>query len=58
MHLHGEEAIFVERGTGFVLFDGRRYDFRPRTIFHIPYRSAHQLRNTGTEPVVYLSGLA
>jgi mannose-6-phosphate isomerase-like protein (cupin superfamily) len=58
MHLHGEEAVFVERGTGFLLLDGRRYDFRPRTIFHIPYRSAHQLFNTGAEPVGYLSGLA
>ena len=58
MHLHGEESIFVERGTGFLLLDGRRYDFRPRTIFHIPYRSSHQLCNTGSEPVVYLSGLA
>src|SRR5713226_10514421 len=45
MHLHGEEAIFVELGTGFLLLDGRRYDFRPRTIFHIPYRSSHQLCN-------------
>lgn len=57
-HVHGEEAIFVERGTGFMLLDGQRYDFRPMTIFHVPYRSPHQLFNTGDEPVVYLSGLA
>jgi mannose-6-phosphate isomerase-like protein (cupin superfamily) len=57
-HAHGEEAIFVERGSGFLVLDGRRYDFFPRTIFHIPYRSTHQLFNTGDEPVVYLSGLA
>ena len=57
-HLHGEEAIYVERGEGFLLLDDMRYDFRPRTIFHIPYRSTHQLFNTGNEPVGYLSGLA
>lgn len=57
-HLHGEEAIFIERGTGFLLLDGHRYDFRPGTVLHIPYRASHQLVNTGAEPVVYLSGLA
>ena len=57
-HLHGEEAIYVERGEGFLLLDDARYDFRPATIFHIPYRSTHQLFNTGNEPVAYLAGLA
>src|SRR3989338_10156282 len=57
-HVHGEEAIYVERGAGFLLLDDRRYDFRRGTIFHIPYRSPHQLFNTGKEPVSYLSGLA
>lgn len=57
-HAHGEEAIYIERGEGFLVLDDRRYDFRPGTIFHIPYRSPHQLFNTGGEPVVYVSGLA
>jgi mannose-6-phosphate isomerase-like protein (cupin superfamily) len=57
-HRHGEEAIFIERGFGFLLLDDRRYDFTRRTILHVPYRSTHQLFNTGDEPVVYLSGLA
>ncbi len=57
-HLHGEEAIYVERGEGFLILDDRRYDFRRGTIFHIPYRSLHRLFNTGKEPVSYLSGLA
>lgn len=57
-HVHGEEAIYVESGEGFVLLDDRRYGFRRGTIFHIPYRSTHQLFNTGKEPVVYISGLA
>ena len=57
-HVHGEEAVFIESGEGFLLLDDRRYDFKCGTIFHIPYRSSHQLFNTGCEPVVYLSGLA
>lgn len=57
-HVHGEEAIYVERGDGFLILDDKRYDFRRGTIFHIPYRSPHQLFNTGKEPVSYLSGLA
>jgi quercetin dioxygenase-like cupin family protein len=57
-HAHGEEAIYVERGEGFLLLDDRRYDFRKGTIFHIPYRSPHQLCNTGDTAVSYLSGLA
>lgn len=57
-HSHGEEAIYVESGEGFLMLDDKRYDFRPGTIFHVPYRSKHQLFNTGKEPVGYLSGLA
>ena len=57
-HLHGEEAIYVEKGEGFLILDDRRYDFHRGTIFHIPHRSAHQLFNTGKEAVVYISGLA
>jgi quercetin dioxygenase-like cupin family protein len=57
-HAHGEEAIYVERGEGFLLLDDSRYDFRKGTVFHIPYRSPHQLFNTGDTPVSYLSGLA
>jgi quercetin dioxygenase-like cupin family protein len=57
-HTHGEEAIYIERGEGFLLLDDERYNFHNGTIFHIPYRSSHQLVNTGSEPVVYISGLA
>jgi quercetin dioxygenase-like cupin family protein len=57
-HLHGEEAIYIEQGEGCLVLDDKRYDFRRGTIFHIPYRSPHQLFNTGKETVVYVSGLA
>src|SRR5713226_184232 len=42
-HLHGEEAIYVERGEGFMILDDQRYDFHRGTIFHVPHRSSHQL---------------
>ena len=57
-HVHGEEAIYIERGTGFLLLDQERFDFRAGTALHVPFRVEHQLVNTGEEPVVYLSGLA
>ncbi len=57
LHAHGEEAVYIERGEGFMLLDGEGYDFRRGTIFHIPYRSSHQLFNTGNEPVIYISGM-
>ena len=30
-HLHGEEAIYVESGEGFMVLDDKRYDFFPGT---------------------------
>ena len=57
-HLHGEEAIYVESGDGFMILDDKRYDFHPGTIIHVPYRSTHQLFNAGNVPVGYISGLA
>jgi quercetin dioxygenase-like cupin family protein len=56
-HVHGEEAIFVLAGSGFIVIDGRRYDFRPGTAIHVPYMSDHQLVNTADEPVSYLSAV-
>src|SRR5215471_14993375 len=46
-HLHGEEAIYVESGEGFMVLDDKRYGFFPGTVLHIPYRSTHQLFNMG-----------
>jgi uncharacterized cupin superfamily protein len=55
---HGEEAIHVLAGTGFIVVDGRRYDFRPGTTIHVPYMSEHQLFNTGSDDVNYVSASA
>jgi uncharacterized cupin superfamily protein len=54
-HAHGEEAIHILAGTGFAVIDGARYDWKPGTTLHIPYRGEHQLVNTGHETAMYLS---
>lgn len=54
-HAHGEEAIHILAGTGFAVIDGARYDWKPGTTLHVPYRAEHQLVNTGPGTAVYLS---
>ncbi len=54
-HAHGEEAIHVLAGRGFSVIDGARYDWKPGTTLHVPYRAEHQHFNTGDEPATYLS---
>jgi quercetin dioxygenase-like cupin family protein len=56
-HVHGEEAIHVLAGTGFSVIDGARYDWKPGTTIHIPYRAAHQHVNTGSGTAVSLSAV-
>ncbi len=55
---HGEEAIHVLEGSGFLVVDGRRYNFHAGTTIHVPFMSEHQLFNTGNETVVYVSATA
>jgi len=57
-HCHGEEAIHVLRGSGFIVVQGRRYDFRPGTTIHVPFSAEHQLFNTGEDEVEYVSASA
>ena len=54
-HVHGEEAIHILAGPGFSVIDGARYDWKPGTTLHIPYRAEHQHVNTGAATAVYLS---
>ncbi|HXG39518.1 MAG TPA: cupin domain-containing protein [Candidatus Limnocylindrales bacterium] len=56
-HVHGEEAIHVESGAGFALVGGRRFDVRPGSTLHIPYRTDHQLVNLGADPLRYVSAM-
>jgi uncharacterized cupin superfamily protein len=54
-HRHGEEAIHILRGTGFVVVAGRRYEFHAGTTIHVPYMDDHQLFNTGDTDLEYVS---
>jgi len=56
-HAHGEEAIHIVAGTGFSIIDGARYDWKPGTTIHVPYRAAHQHVNTGGATAVYISAV-
>ncbi|MDP9280902.1 MAG: cupin domain-containing protein [Chloroflexota bacterium] len=56
-HLHGEEAIHILAGTGFSVIDGARYDWKPGTTLHVPYRAEHQHVNTGESTALYLSAM-
>lgn len=56
-HRHGEEAAHILAGSGFAMVDGRRYDWRSGTTFHIPYMAEHQFFNLGPEPAVYVSAM-
>lgn len=56
-HVHGEEAIHIIAGTGFSIVDGARYDWKPGTTLHVPYRAAHQHVNTGSGPARYISAV-
>jgi uncharacterized cupin superfamily protein len=54
-HRHGEEAIHILKGVGFIVVAGRRYDFHAGTTIHIPYMDDHQLFNTGDSDLDYVS---
>jgi quercetin dioxygenase-like cupin family protein len=56
-HKHGEEAIFIESGTGYSIVDGIRYDWEPWSLIAIPFGSVHQHFNTGDVPARYISVL-
>ena len=54
-HRHGEEAIHVLRGVGFIVVAGRRYEIRAGTTIHVPYMDDHQLFNIGDVDLEYVS---
>ena len=57
-HRHGEEAIHVLQGSGSIVVSGRRFDFRAGTTIHVPWAAEHQLFNTGSDDVEYVSASA
>lgn len=57
-HVHGEEAIHILAGTGFIVVDDRRYDFHTGTTIHVPFNATHQLFSSGSEEVEYVTASA
>lgn len=57
-HRHGEEAIHVLSGTGFIVVAGRGYAIRPGTTVHVPFNADHQLFNTGPDQLEYVAASA
>ncbi len=57
-HIHGEEAMYIIKGTGFSLVGGTRYDWAEGSCIRIPYGAEHQHFNSGDTPVQYYSALS
>jgi mannose-6-phosphate isomerase-like protein (cupin superfamily) len=56
-HRHGEESLHILAGEGFSVVGGQRFDWHAGSTLHIPFWADHQHVNTGTEPVLYISGM-
>jgi gentisate 1,2-dioxygenase len=57
-HRHGEESMHILSGEGFSIIEGQRFDWHKSSTLHIPFWMTHQHFNTGSDPVLYLSGMA
>ena len=57
-HYHGEEAIYIIKGTGCTVIDGVRYDWEPGACIFIPFGCSHQHFNLGIDTVRYFSVMA
>lgn len=55
-HTHADEdqVYYVATGTGFVVLDGQRADVTAGSSVLIPMGTAHEITNTGTEPLDYV----
>ena len=53
-HAHGDmnEVFFVEAGNGEIAIDDRVYPLAPGTCIAVEVGETHELRNTGTDPLV------
>lgn len=57
-HYHGEEAIYILKGKGCSVIDGKRYDWEKDSCILIPFGVPHQHFNLGTETARYFSVMA
>ncbi len=53
-HLDEDQVYYVATGTGFVILDGERTDVTAGSSVLIPMGTAHEITNTGTEPLNYV----
>jgi mannose-6-phosphate isomerase-like protein (cupin superfamily) len=56
-HRHGEESMHILEGEGFSIIEGQRYDWHKHTTIQIPFWATHQHFNTGSIPVLWISGM-
>jgi mannose-6-phosphate isomerase-like protein (cupin superfamily) len=56
-HRHGEESMHILEGEGFSIIAGQRFDWHKSSTIQIPFWAEHQHFNTGTVPVLYISGM-
>ncbi len=57
MHSHpeAEQVYIVVSGSGLMKVDDEERQVGAGTLVHIPRGAMHAIRNTGTEPIVYVS---
>lgn len=53
-HTDEDQVYYVATGTGFVVLDSVRTDVTAGTSVLIPMGTAHEITNTGTEPLDYV----
>jgi mannose-6-phosphate isomerase-like protein (cupin superfamily) len=56
-HRHGEESMHILEGEGFSIIDGQRFDWHKGSTLQIPFWAEHQHFNTGSVPVLTISGM-
>jgi len=57
-HYHGEEGIYIVKGKGCSVVDGKRYDWEEDSCLFMPFGSVHQHFNLGNDTVRYFSVMA
>jgi mannose-6-phosphate isomerase-like protein (cupin superfamily) len=53
-HFKREEVWVVVKGTGELNLNGIIHDVKPKNIIHIPIEAKHQIKNTGSDDLVFI----
>ena len=54
-HAQNEQVYVIIRGRGLMTCGEEQEEVGPGTLVYVPPRTAHAIRNTGDEPLVYVS---